>query len=441
MKHCTNQQSAIDNHQSISSRRRFLRGAGITLALPLLQSLRPAPARDPESPMPRRMLLISNNLGVLPKKFFPETSGRDYELSTYLQDLAEFRNDFTVISGLSHPDVDGGHSTENCFLTAARGPTKSGFRNTISLDQFAAERLGPVTRFPTLNLGVNIDRANRSLSWTRDGVLLPAEDSASALFRKMFVQGDPSAVKRQLHKLDERASILDTLLDDTRHVRRALGRYDQKRLDQYLTSVREIEQQLGVARQWELRPKPTTDEQPPRDIRDQKQFFEKFDLMLSMARLAFESDSTRIITLMVDAFATPPFKLHTDQNTTDGYHNLSHHGQSESKVQQLIDADHQQMMLLHKLFSKLAEAREGEDRLLDRTMILFGSNMGDANTHDNTNLPILVAGGGLSHGQHLAFRRDHNQPLCNLYVTMLQHLGVETESFGSSAGTLNEIVK
>ena len=409
--------------------------------MPLLESVRPVLAKDTELPQPRRMLLISNNLGVLPKQFFPETVGRDYELSTYLQDLAEFRNDFTVISGLSHPDVDGGHSTENCFLTGARGPTKSGFRNTISLDQFAAERLGPVTRFPTLNLGVNIDKANRSLSWTRDGVLLPAEDSASALFRKMFVQGDPPAVKQQLHKLDERASILDTLLDDTRHVRRALGHDDQKRLDQYLTSVREIEQRLDVARQWELCQKPKTDEQPPRDISDQKQFFEKFDLMLSMARLAFESDSTRIITLMVDAFATPPFKLHPDQSTTDGYHNLSHHGQSDSKVQQLIDADHQQMMLLHKLFSQLAEVREGEDRLLDRTMILFGSNMGDANTHDNTNLPILIAGGGLKHGQHLAFRRDHNQPLCNLYVTMLQHLGVETESFGSSAGTLNEIIK
>ena len=231
---------------STLSRRRFIQGTGVTLALPLLEGIHPTLARSTETRTPRRMLLISNNLGVLPKQFFPEASGRDYELSPYLQDLDRFRRDFTVISGLSHPDVDGGHSTENCFLTAARGPTKSGFRNTISLDQFAAERLGPVTRFPTLNLGVNIDKANRSLSWTRDGALLPAEDRASALFRKMFVQGDPSAVKRQLHKLDERASILDTLLDDTLHVKRALGHNDQSRLDQYLTSVREIEQRLDV---------------------------------------------------------------------------------------------------------------------------------------------------------------------------------------------------
>ena len=421
------------------NRRCFIRGAGVTLALPLLEGIRPTLAKASAKQPPRRMLLISNNLGVLPKQFFPQVSGHDYELSPYLQNLAEFRRDFTVFSGLSHPDVDGGHSTENCFLTAARGPTKSGFRNTISLDQFATQQLGPVTRFPTLNLGVNIDKANRSLSWTRDGVLLPAEDSASALFRKMFVQGDPSAVKQQLHKLDERASILDTLLDDTRQVKRALGHDDQSRLDQYLNSVREIEQRLDVSRQWELRAKPKTEQQPPEDIHDQKLFFEKFDLMLSMARLAFESDATRIITLMVDAFATPPFKLHSDQKTTDGYHNLSHHGQSETKVQQLIDADNQQMVLLHKLFSQLAETRENQERLLDSTMILFGSNMGDANTHVNTNLPILLAGGGLKHGQHLKFRHDQNRPLCNLYVTMLQRLGIEAESFGSSNGTLNEI--
>ncbi|MCB9875840.1 MAG: DUF1552 domain-containing protein [Planctomycetaceae bacterium] len=419
------------------TRRRFLCGAGVALALPMQDGLRSASAKGVVSRTPHRMLLVSNNLGVLPKPFFPDATGRDYELSPYLTELAEFRDDFTVISGLSHPDVHGGHSTENCFLTAARGPTKSGFRNQISLDQFAAERLGPVTRFPTLNLGVNIDKANRSLSWTRDGVLLPAEDSAPALFRKMFVQGDPAAVQQQLHKLDERGSILDTLLDDTQQFRRDLGRDDQSRLDQYLTSVREIEQRLHTARQWELRPKPTTDQLPPEDLRDQKLFFEKFDLMLSMAKLALESDSTRIVTLMVDAFATPVFKLHPDQNTTDGYHNLSHHGQAEDKVKQLEDADRQQMALLHKLFRQLSETREDEDRLLDRTMILFGSNMGDANTHDNTNLPILLAGGGFRHGQHLGFPQDHNRPLCDLFVTMLHQLGIEVDAFGSSTSTLS----
>jgi len=418
-------------------RRRFLRGAGVTLALPLLECLMPVFARGAKPLTPKRMLLISNNLGVLPKPFFPHGTGRDYELSPYLSALADFRGDFTVFSGLSHPDVNGGHSTENCFLTAARGPTKSGFRNQISLDQFAAEKLGQVTRFPTLNLGVNIDKANRSLSWTRDGVLLPAEDSAPALFQKMFVQGDPAAVQKQLHRLKERGSILDTLLDDTKQFSRSLGSDDKARLDQYLTSVREVEERLLTAREWEIKPKPVTQQSPPADIQDKKLFFEKFDLMLAMAQLALESDSTRIVTLMVDAFATPVFKLHPDQNTTDGYHNLSHHGQAVEKVKQLEDADRQQMALLHKLLQNLATKPDGDARLLDRTMILYGSNMGDANTHDNSNLPILLAGGGFAHGQHLAFKRDDNTPLSNLFVSMLQQMGAEVDAFGSSTGTVS----
>jgi hypothetical protein len=382
------------------------------------------------------MLLISNNLGVLPKPFFPTSAGRDYELSPYLRTLNEFRNDFTVFSGLSHPAVNGGHSTENCFLTAARGPTRSGFRNSISLDQLAAERLGPVTRFSTLNLGVNIDKANRSLSWTRDGVLLPTEDQASVLFQKMFLQGNPSEVQRQLHRLDERASVLDTLLDDASRLSRSLGSDDRNRLDQYLTSVREVEQRLQAARAWELTPKPLVTQPTPEDIQDRKQFIPKFELMLQMAQLAFESDSTRIVTLMVDAFATPVFRLNAEQETTDGYHNLSHHGQAADKVKQLEDVDQQQMSLLARVLKSLKEKTEQGDTLLDRTMLLYGSNMGDSNTHDNSNLPILLAGGGFRHGQHLAFPHDNNVPLSNLFVSMLQRCGLEADSFGSSTGTL-----
>ena len=419
------------------SRRAFLRGLGVTLALPWLESLpRACGAAQPAAP-PCRMLLISNNLGVLPQPFFPRQTGGDYELSPYLSELAELRDDFTVFSGLSHPDVAGGHSTENCFLTGARGPTRSGFRNSISLDQFAAEALGPLTRFRPLTLGVNIDKANRSLSWTRNGILLPAEDSASALFQRMFVQNNGAGLRRQLRRLEERGSILDTLLDDARRFGRSLGADDNRRLDQYLTSVREIEQRLDAARVWETRPKPVTNQAAPVDIPDKKLFFEKFDLMLSMAQLALESDSTRIVTLMVDAFATPIFKLHENQNTTDGYHNLSHHGQAADKVQQLEDADRQQMTLLRQLLRNLADKREGERRLLDHTMVLYGSNMGDSNTHHNTNLPILLAGGGFTHGQHLAFHRENNTPLANLYLSMLHRLGVETDVFASSDGTLS----
>lgn len=422
------------------SRRRFLRSAGVMLGLPLFECMTPVFGRAAQVKAPRRLLMISNNLGFLPKPFFPAATGFDYALSPTLAPLAEVKSEFSLFSGMSHPDVNGGHSAENCFLTAARGPTKSGFRNQISLDQFAVEKLGQLTRFPNLNLGVNIDKANRSLSWTRDGVLLPAEDSATALFRRMFVQGDKAAVQSQLDRLDERGSILDTLTDHTKQLGRSLGADDRARLDQYLTSVREVEERLRTAREWELTPKPATTHPEPRHIRDKKLIFDKLELMLDMTQLAFESDSTRIITLMVDAFATPAFTIHEGEDTTEGYHGLSHHGQAPDKVRQLADADRQQMVILKKFVQDLSSKREDSARLLDRTMVLFGSNMGDANKHDNTNLPIIVAGGGLKHGQHHAFRQDNNAPLCNLFVSLLQQLGVEADRFGSSTGTINELL-
>ncbi|WP_417385799.1 DUF1552 domain-containing protein [Gimesia sp.] len=421
----------------VFSRRQFLRGAGVMLALPLLECrAQTKSASLKQEATPQRMLLISNNLGVLPGPFFPKTSGKDYQLSPYLNELKTYAGDFTVFSGLSHPACEGGHSTENCFLTGARHPTSSGFRNTISLDQYAAEHLGRQTRFATLNLGVNIDKANRSLSWTRDGVLLPAEDSPARLFQKMFVQGSDDKVKQRLQALKRRGSILDAVSDSTQQFSRSLGKNDRRRLDQYFTSIRELEQRLVTAGEWEQSPKPKVEQELPRDIVDRALLFEKFEQMLLMASLALQSDSTRIVTLMVDAFATPVFQLQANQKSSTGYHPLSHHGMRPDHLAQLEKADRRQMSLLRQLFERLTEVEGESGRLLDSTMVLYGSNMGDANTHDNTNLPILLAGGGFRHGQHLAFNREQNSPLCNLYVSMLQKLGVESDLFGSSSGTL-----
>jgi hypothetical protein len=407
------------------SRRAVLRGAGVALGLPWLE------CRGQGGEAPRRMLMVANNLGVLPKPFFPEGAGRGYALSPYLEELREFREEFTVFSGLSHPGVSGGHSADNCLLTAARGAFKSGFRNSISFDQFVAEKLGPVTRFPSLNLGVNIDKGNRSLSWTRDGVLLPAEDSAPKLYEQLFLRGDAEAVARQKHRLESRGSILDTLREETRRFSGELGRADRLRLEQYVTSVREVEERMAAARLWEARPKPPAPGPAPEDIQDKKLFFEKFGLMLAMGELALESDSTRIVTLMADAFVTPVLKLNESEVSTQSYHGLSHHGQDESKVRQLGEIDRQQMKLVAKTLGRLKAKG-----LLERTMVFYGSNMGDANIHDNTNLPILLAGGGFRHGQHLVFPRENNAPLCNLFVTMMRRMGVEGDTFGSSSGAL-----
>src|SRR6059036_3952374 len=181
------------------SRRKFLRSVGILLSLPMLEAMTPAfaaaarriAAGTTPGGKPRRMFGICNNLGLLPEHFFPKESGRDYALSPYLEVLKEHRNDFTVFSGVWHPDVDGGHPADNCFLTAAPHPGSGGFRNTISLDQYIAERIGHLTRFPSLTLGVNVQRGQRSLSWTGSGVLIPCEEQAAQVFRQMFIQAPP----------------------------------------------------------------------------------------------------------------------------------------------------------------------------------------------------------------------------------------------------------
>lgn len=419
-------------------RRTLLKGLGVGIVLPMLECMQPARASEVE--VPRRMLLISNNLGVLPGPFFPKQSGESYTLSPYLEELKDYRHEFTVFSGLSHPGVIGGHSTENCFLTAARGPTRSGFRNQVSLDQYAAETLGQKTRFATLNLGVNIDRANRSLAWTRDGALLPAEDSPSDLFRRLYFRGGQREIEGRLHELRLRGSILDTVLEDSQQLSRQLGKRDQARLDQYFTSIRELEQRLVLAGWWEQHPTPAPDRPSPIDIEDKSQFFEKFSLMLSMAQLALETDSTRIVTLMVDAYATPVFKIADTETSINDYHNLSHHGNVVQKVAQLEAVDRRQMRLLKHLLERFTNVEDGPARLLDNTMVLYGSNMGDSNTHDNTNLPILLAGGGFRHGQHLAYDVDNNRPLSNLFLSMLHRLKIPADKFGSSTGTLSELV-
>ena len=256
----------------------------------------------------------------------------------------------------------------------------------------------------------------------------------------MFIQGDARQTAAHLKRLQDRGSILDALREELLGFQRNLGGSDRSRLDQYLTSVRALEERLALSGEWEQKPKPTPTATEPKDIPDRARFFPKTQLMLDMARLAFESDSTRIITLMVDAFATPVFELDAQQRTRDGYHNLSHHGQSKEKLAELEKVDIQQMRHLRDLFTALAATPAADGtRLLDQTTVLYGSNLGDANVHNCNNLPVLVAGGGLRHAGHLAFDTVQNKPLCNLFVTLLQQLGVETDRFGSSSGSLSEL--
>lgn len=424
------------------SRRSFLRGTGIALTLPLLDSMTPAFAAatriaggsSPDA-KPRRMFAICNNLGLLPEQFFPKAGGRDYALSPYLDAMKEHRNDFTVFSGVSHPDVDGGHPADNCFLTAAPHPGSGGFKNTISLDQYIAERIGHLTRFPSLNLGVNVERGQRSLAWTGSGVLIPCEEKASDVFRRMFMQGTKAETDSQIRKLELGQSILDSVAGQAKSLQRRVGNADRERLDQYFTSVRELEKRMQMSEEWESRPKPQVKAPVPLDPSSPREYMEKVRLMYDIARLAFETDSTRSIALLLDSVNSPVIDL-GDTKLTDAYHNLSHHGRSEAKMAELKAIDLWHMKLLANLFGELKAIREEGESLLDRTMILYGSNLGNANTHVTTNLPILFAGGGFKHGQHLAFDTERNYPLPNLFVSMLQRMGIDAGKFASSTGTM-----
>ena len=407
------------------SRRHLLRAAGVSFALPWLEAQ--------NTPAPRRMLAVCNNLGLLPDLFFPKGGVPDNTASPYLGLLREHRGDFSVFSGVSHPNVDGGHPADICFLTAAPHPGSSSFRNTVSLDQYMAERIGTLTRFPSLTLGVNT--RTRSLSWTGTGVAIPPEDKAADVFKQLFLQGTPAQIEAQIQRLDTGRSILDTVAGQARELERGITARDRDRLDQYFTSVRDLESRLQASRGWERKPKPAVKAPVPVDPASPAAYMEKVKVMYDLARLAFETDSTRAITLMLDSVATPVLEI-PDARITDGYHNLSHHGKSEDKRGQLKTIDELHMKLLAQLIADLKAVRETEDTLLDRTMVLYGSNFGDANQHVCTNMPTILAGGGFKHGRHLAFDTSRNYPLPNLFVSMLQRMGLEEDKFASSTGTM-----
>jgi BMFP domain-containing protein YqiC len=295
-----------------------------------------------------------------------------------------------------------------------------------------AERIGMFTRFPSLTLAVN---GGRSLSWTRTGVAIPPEGQASRVFNQLFLQRSPAEIEGQLRELDTGRSILDVVAGQAKDLQRNVGARDRSRLDQYFSSVRDLEHRLQESRGWANKPKPTVKANSPTDPASPAQYMAKVRIMYDLTRLAFETDSTRAITLMLNSVGTPVVQI-AGVTITDSYHNLSHHGMAEEKLTQLKVIDEWHMKLLADVFSGLKSVKEDGATLLDHTMVLYGSNLGDANAHSTTNLPTLFAGGGFRHGQHLTFDRSRNYPLPNLFVSMLQRLGIEETSFGPSTGTM-----
>ena len=404
------------------------------MALPMLQSMATHTARAAAlKGSVRRMVAICAPLGIHTPNLFPKTAGADYEVTPYLEPLQEVKGKFSVISGLMHPLVDGGHHAERSFLTGAAHPGQPSFRNTISVDQFAAERIGHLTRFPFLTLSAN----SNGISYTRSGVQIPAEQRPSRIFKRLFLEGTEAEKSAHLRRIKDGQSIMDLVADQTRSLTRKIGREDHETLDQYYTSVREVEQRLVRAEDWVKKPKPKVDFPPPKDIEDRANFTGRMELMFDLIHLALQTDSTRLITLK-GAGGNEVVNL---RGIDDGWHNLSHHGKDPNKIKQLAIIEREEMRLFGNFLKKLEETGEGGGTLLDHTSVMLGSNLGNASSHNNTNLPIVVAGGGFKHGQHLAFDPASPPPLCNLYVSFLQGLGLETGEFSSGTGTLRGLGK
>ena len=410
-----------------ANRRTFLRNAGISLALPALDIF----AAGTSAPPKRRMICICAPLGLHAENLIPTQKGKDYALSDYLEIVKDFRDDMTVISGLQHAGMGNSfaHQASASFLTGVPGAGRPGFRNAISLDQLAAEHLGTQTRFPSLALS---GEGAGGLSWTRTGALIPADNSPSKVFARLFLEGSAQEKDAQLRGLEDGRSILDDVSDQAKSLRSGLGSEDRDKLDEYLTSVRELEQRMVNDESWAKKPKPKVSVEPPKDIANPADLIGRTNLLFDLAHLALQTDSTRLITIMLagSTFA-PPIK-----GVSLGHHDLSHHGKDPGKLAQLKIIETEVMKTMAGLLGKLKQSKEDGDTLLDRTTVFLGSNLGDASSHSTKNLPVLVAGGGFQHGQHLAFDPDNPPPLCNLYVNMLQRLGIETDKFGTSTGTL-----
>jgi hypothetical protein len=413
-------------------RRSFLKAAGVCIALPVMESLPRASCAAEATTTRRRMVCIGNEFGMYPGAFWPEQAGADYVAPALLKPLAPFRRDFTVFSHLDH-GLKGGHYAIQAFLTGVKAVDAKGMEEGgISLDQRAAEFVGSQTRFPSLAIGSEGGLSGGcQMSWTRSGTRIPPIPGPRELFRLLFVDEPPGEQRKAADRVALEGSILDVVVGDARALSRHLSKPDRRKLDEYLASVRDVETKLSLDKKWQDIPKPRTSAREPENqgmVRD-------LPVLYDLIALALQTDSTRVATLEVGGSFVA-----ADLGIPRGYHNLSHHGQRQETIDLLVQVELYQMEQFARFLEKLRSIREPEadGTLLDHTMVLMGSGMGNANSHVNTDLPIILAGGGFRHGEHKRYPQEAKRRvrLCNLYVAMLQRFGVETDRFGTSTGTL-----
>ncbi len=424
----------ITARRAVLSRRTLLKAGAVALGLPLLDAMSPVGLRAEEAARtnaPKRLVIMQRPLGTYAPFFFPDKAGPQYEAPRLLKLLDAHRRNFTVFSGISHPGYPNNHGSEFGLLT---GVHPDGFKhwddihNTISLDQEVAEVVGKHTRVPYLLLG----GMGTGLSFSRKGVPLPGNTNRVAVFARLFLDGTPDEIAREVRQLSDGRSILDGVRDQIGVLGKQLSANDRQRMEVLTTTIREAEQSIQQDEAWATRPKPKVTAQAGQDSGDwvghSRQWYE-------LIHLALQTDSTRVIVYRMGE--NGPSSLAA--GVTIGEHDASHHGQDPKKIEQVACYEQAYLGELNRFLNQLTETTEAGGTLLDTTQVLAVSNLGDASAHASNNLPVLLAGGGYKHQGHVAFDRQKNYPLANLYVRMLRQFGIKADAFGTSTGVLSEL--
>lgn len=424
------------NASSSLNRRRFvLQTVGATLALPGLPSLRaataavqPAKGAGPEA---KRFVAVGNLLGFQQKQWFPQTPGKNWEKTNLLEALMPNRKHMTVYRGLDH-GIKGGHFSVHSFLS---GVLNSEAQNrpdgNVSVDQFIADEIGFETRFPSLTVGSEGGiHGGCQIAWTKSGVRVPPITGPAELFQKLFVT---ESKERRAERMEENRlqnSILDSTMEEAKTLSNRVNHEDKEKLDEYFTAIRDVEKRLELRERWTDRPKPKAPFEAPANTNT----VDDLPMLYELIALALQTDSTRVATLEIGGCFLPQ-----NLGIKKSYHGLSHHGNDEEAIAHLITLEKYQIKHFGKFLTRLAGMRDGDQTLLDSTAVLFGSGMGNGNSHTNSDLPILLAGGGYHHGEFKKVPSQGSQkiPLCNLYLDIVQRMGIEAEAFGTSTGTFS----
>ncbi|MEE9162960.1 MAG: DUF1552 domain-containing protein [Candidatus Neomarinimicrobiota bacterium] len=436
-------------------RRTFLRGVGAALALPVLDAMVPAlsAASNIAVKSPTRLSFFYVPNGVIMNQWTPALEGAAYELTPILKPLAPFKDQMLVLSGLAQNNAvgwegegAGDHSRSSAVWLTGEHPKKtegSDLRAGISLDQIVAKEFRKHTQLASLEIGLDDTSVvgtcesgyscayNNTLCWSSPSTPVPMEDRPRAIFERLFgdlESTDPAA--RQARMLEER-SLLDLVTQDLARLTRGLGAKDRAKLDEYVDSVRDIERRIQIAEKQSDRELPSFE----RPVGVPPTFTEHAKLMVDLQVLAYQTDMTRVTTFMTGGEATT--RVYRELGIKDGYHPLSHHQKDSDKIEQVLQIDKLHIEVFAYFLEKMRATPDGDGSLLDHSMIVYGSGLSDGNLHEHFDLPTLLVGGGsgqIKGGTHI--RYPQHTPMTNLYLTLLDKLGINRERFGDSTGRL-----